>query len=437
LNGQVAFTFNSGNDFDIDPAGSNKAIGVYLDNFGAAGAYPLPDGALIGPDTGTNYTWLGHDPLLGALVLANATGSGTIGSPILFAGPFAGVESAFIGLQFQVNGQTYYGWVRVGAPVSINGGWIYDYAYETSPDTPINAGQTNEPIYFEATFNGGNEMPPNKSTHSGDGTFVLESSVDGYTLSYNLTLDGSFAPISAGIFGPANPCLNSPRLVADLGDAVISNLPPIGIVPFGPSVDVPLMADLNRPKPISQPPAVVVYDGQITLTGNQVAELLAGQLYVNFKSTKFRQGELRGEILPTAPVQFSATWIGRNEIPRNPRNTSMPRGEAAFTLTGSTLDYEVALATNFAWTAVGIYASPFANPFNLVAKLDTTIGVMIPPGGLPNAPGLPGQTLYDGQSALNLTDEQVYRLERGEFYINVLTSGCRNGEIGGRILQAE
>jgi hypothetical protein len=435
LNGQVAFTFNSGNDFDIDPAGSNKAIGVYLDNFGAAGAYPLPNGALIGPDTGTTYTWLGHDPLLGALVLANATGSGIIGSPILFAGPFAGVESAFIGLQFQVNGQTYYGWIRVGAPVSINGGWIYDYAYETSPNTPINAGQTSEPVYFEATFNGGNEVPPNKSTHSGSGTFVLESSVDGYTLSYNLTLDGSFAPTSAGIFGTANPCQNSSRLIADLGNAVISNLPPIGIVPFGPSVDVPFKADLNRPKPISQPPVVVVYDGQIALSSNQVVQLLQGQFYVNLKSPRFPRGELRGEIFPTAPVQFSAILNSRNEIPRS---ASTRRGEAAFILSGNSLSYELAL-DNFPFTSAGIYASPFAfpSPFNLISKLDIPFGVVVPNGGFPNAPGLPGQTLYDGQSALNLTDEQVYRLERGEFYINVLTSRFRFGEIGGRILRAE
>jgi hypothetical protein len=141
FNGQAAFTFTSQDTgFDIDPMASNKVIGGYLDNFGAAGAYPLSGGALIGPDTGTNYTWIGHDPVLGGLVLATERDSGTIGSPILFTGPFAGITAAYIGLQFYSDNQVYYGWVRVGAPATINGGWIYDYAYQTQPNTPILAG---------------------------------------------------------------------------------------------------------------------------------------------------------------------------------------------------------------------------------------------------------------------------------------------------------
>jgi hypothetical protein len=194
-------------------------------------------------------------------------------------------------------------------------------------------------------------------------------------------------------------------------------------------------AYLHEPIIILPPPSAIVYDGQITLSSNQVAELVAGQLYVNLTSAKFRQGELRGEIFPTAPISFSATLNSRNEIPRS---ASTHRGEAAFTLSGNSLSYELAL-DNFPFMSAGIYASPFVfpSPLNLISKLDIQFGVVIPNGGFPNAPGLPGQTLYDGQSALNLTDEQVYRLERGEFYINVLTPRFRFGEIGGRILPNE
>jgi hypothetical protein len=72
-----------------------------------------------------------------------------------------------------------------------------------------------------------------------------------------------------------------------------------------------------------------------------------------------------------------------------------------------------------------------------IANLDNLFGVQIPDGGFPNEPGLPGQILYPGQSILNLTDAQVYRLKRGEFYLNVLTSRFPRGEIGGRILPNE
>lgn len=148
LNGQVAFTFNSQDSgFGIDPIGNNIVIGVYLDNFGAAGAYPLLSGAFIGADLGsTTYTWLGHDTVLGGLVLSSVMASDTIGSPILWSGPFAGVPSAYIGFEFYTDGQPYYGWVRVGAPVSLRGlGWVYDYVYQTSPNTSIFAGDVPEP----------------------------------------------------------------------------------------------------------------------------------------------------------------------------------------------------------------------------------------------------------------------------------------------------
>jgi hypothetical protein len=115
---------------------------------GATGAYPLTEGAFIGADlNSTSYTWIGHDPFYGGLALASCRASDTIGNPILFGGPFAGVASGYIGLQFYNGGQAYYGWVRIGAPVTINGGWIYNYAYQTIPNTPIVAGQaTSTPM---------------------------------------------------------------------------------------------------------------------------------------------------------------------------------------------------------------------------------------------------------------------------------------------------
>lgn len=346
-------------------------------------------------------------------------------------GPFGAKGKGYLGIQFSAVDGIHYGWIQVRLPgINELSPLVMDWAYETIPNKPIAAGE--KPVYFEATFNGMNEVPPNKSTHSGNGTFVLEGGV----LNYNLKLEGSFAPNSAGIFGPANPSINSGHLIADLGNAQMvfqSSPPPIGNVPFTPAT-----TELNRPTPFLPPPSLVVYDGQINLSSNQVAELLAERLYVNFKSSTFPRGELRGEIFPTTPIQFSATLSGRDEIPRN---KSAHRGEAAFTLAGNSLSYELAL-DNFTFTSVGIYTSPFAfpNPFNLVSKLDITFGVVIP-GSFPEASdltvGFPGQVLYDGQSTLNLMDKQVYQLMRGELYINVLMSRFRFGEIGGQILPAE
>ncbi len=61
-------------------------------------------------------------------------------------GFYDGLDSAYTGLEFQLNGETYYGWLRVGAPLpAFNGGWIYEYAYETRPGVAILAGAVPEP----------------------------------------------------------------------------------------------------------------------------------------------------------------------------------------------------------------------------------------------------------------------------------------------------
>jgi hypothetical protein len=145
INGQVAFTFYSGTSFDIIPSSLNAVIATQpgLPNTPAAFPIPLTYGQQIGPGA-AGYSWLGN--IEGGDTLTASRDSGIIGQPPLTVGYFTGVESAYIGLQFQDNGQTYYGWARAGAPVvGINGGWVYDYAYETSPNTPILAGQVPEP----------------------------------------------------------------------------------------------------------------------------------------------------------------------------------------------------------------------------------------------------------------------------------------------------
>ena len=118
-------------------------------------------------------------------------------------------------------------------------GWVYDYAYETTPNTPIQAGQINQPILFSANLTGANEVPPRRSRHSGIGTFTLESFEHGFVLDYHLELDGAYAPNSAEIFGPAKRAGRPPTLIADLGGAQIVFSPPltnIGLVPFAPAL---------------------------------------------------------------------------------------------------------------------------------------------------------------------------------------------------------
>jgi hypothetical protein len=353
-------------------------------------------------------------------------------------GTFAYQTNGYIGFDLVSGGQNYYGWMQVANPgqdgflgdLAIYAS-IPEYAYETSPNTPIEAGQISEPVSFIANFDGANELPPNRSANSGTGEFTLKSFVDGFVLTYHLELDGSFQPTGAGIFGPAAPNMGSGHLIAGLGNGVVSNLPPPVIVPVG---SIPLTAGLRPPRTVLPPPDVLVYDGQINLSSNEVAELLQGHLYVNFTSSRFRQGELRGEILPAAPVQFAATVSVLSGAPRRENTDHL---EASFTLTGNSLAYQVAMDTNLIQSWIGIYESlmPNRGPLILLAKLNLTFGSGITAGDSSDTPGYPGQVLYSGE--LTLTDEEVSLLGSGGYYLRVVMPRSRNGETGGQILPSE
>jgi hypothetical protein len=61
------------------------------------------------------------------------------------SGSWLQVETSFVGLKFLINGQVHYGWARVKlpSPGTYYLGSIYGYAYESTPNQPIVAGQTS------------------------------------------------------------------------------------------------------------------------------------------------------------------------------------------------------------------------------------------------------------------------------------------------------
>jgi hypothetical protein len=103
----------------------------------AAGLFP---GSQIGPSQ-ERHGWLpGHAEM--------ALEERFEGRPYYF-GSFNRVRNRYLGLQFQINGETHYGWARF--TVKFHGGapnersWeahLTGYAYETIANQPINAGQT-------------------------------------------------------------------------------------------------------------------------------------------------------------------------------------------------------------------------------------------------------------------------------------------------------
>jgi hypothetical protein len=70
--------------------------------------------------------------------------SGTIGS----GGPWAGATSRYLGLKFEINGETHFGWIRL--TVKYPAAKITGYAYETVTEKTIRAGDTGIPSADEA-----------------------------------------------------------------------------------------------------------------------------------------------------------------------------------------------------------------------------------------------------------------------------------------------
>jgi hypothetical protein len=70
----------------------------------------------------------------------------TTGGPSHLHGSWANLSNRYLGLKFQISGQTHYGWARVN--VQRKGfhflATLTGYAYETTPNTAINAGQISD-----------------------------------------------------------------------------------------------------------------------------------------------------------------------------------------------------------------------------------------------------------------------------------------------------
>lgn len=64
--------------------------------------------------------------------------------------------TGFIGVKFQCAGSTYYGWIRFTGNAAGDGGTIHEWAYEDTPNTAIDAGETPPPNNApEVDLNGG------------------------------------------------------------------------------------------------------------------------------------------------------------------------------------------------------------------------------------------------------------------------------------------
>lgn len=125
-------------------------------------AQTIHAGEIIGAyQAGYNYDWT---PGFGAMVGINA-----ITSPPQIYG-YWGSNRDYLGVRFDIGGETHYGWIQVYMPATEGMGYIEGFAYETEPGKAIIAGAVPEPGSFLLAgigalllFGRGRKMTPSKS----------------------------------------------------------------------------------------------------------------------------------------------------------------------------------------------------------------------------------------------------------------------------------
>jgi hypothetical protein len=133
--GRPSFGGSSGNDLGARPPLGNSAVASV--SGGRTWAAPLKKGSLI--SSKRQFKGNRYGSSLAPMVAAERTGSHTF----LF-GPWVNLDNRYLGLKFQIDGKTHYGWARLSVHLKQRyiTAKLTGYAYETIPGKAIRAGQT-------------------------------------------------------------------------------------------------------------------------------------------------------------------------------------------------------------------------------------------------------------------------------------------------------
>ncbi len=129
-NGWYMYMNDQSNDINLNDSPPNPWDARYID--------PMTLGTAI--NSSSNWGSSSHDPLIADINSANFQGSG----------------DRYVGCKFTLGENTHYGWVRVSFDNSLTL-IVKDYAYHSTPNTPINAGDKGvssvDDISFDTYFN--------------------------------------------------------------------------------------------------------------------------------------------------------------------------------------------------------------------------------------------------------------------------------------------
>ena len=245
-------------------------------------------------------------------------------------------------------------------------------------------------VVFLAVLNGKQEVPSVVTNASGGGGFILNA--DRTALNYRVKVGNLGEPIQAAHFHNAAAGANGP---------VVRN------ISFTDTTAIGVWASADAQQP---------------LTLALVAQLLAGNVYVNVHTPTNPGGEIRGQVRTGVAISFGAQVNGGQEVP--PVNTNAG-GFGKFTLNaaGTELSYNIGLTG----LSGPMTAAHFHN--NSVGRNGPVRRTLTP-----SFTGNFATGVWKSTDAEPLTPALVVELLASNIYVNVHTSANPGGEIRGQVL---
>ncbi len=244
------------------------------------------------------------------------------------------------------------------------------------------------PVLMQASLSGLHEVPAVNTSASALAEFTLV----GNQFTFNVTYRGlSGVATAAHIHGPAGMGTNAPMLIS---------LVPYNGGAFGSNG---------------------VLAGSVTLTADQLTDVIAGLTYVNIHTAANPGGEIRGQILPQAvgvPLSASISAVAEVPVP----NAMTGSGFGLFSLEGETLRFSITYSNlSSSAIAAGIYGPATTSQ---TAPVQITLARF--PGGAFSTSGRLG-------GSVAVTPAQRDMLLGGMAYVSLYTSNNPAGEIRGQV----
>ena len=245
-------------------------------------------------------------------------------------------------------------------------------------------------VIFTAAIDSAQEVPSPVGAVPGKGTGSFSLNDARTELSYSITVTGLSGSISAAHFhnGPAGTAAGVVRTITMTGNIATG---------VWKSTD-------------SQP-----------LTATLLNELFKGRMYVNFHTATNPGGEIRGQVLLSTGLGFTAQIDSAQEVP-SPVGAVPGKGTGSFSLNAARteLTYNVtvnALSGNL--TAGHFHNAPAGTAGNVVRAITFV--------------GNTASGVWKNTDTQALTDSMVSELLKGRIYVNSHTAANPGGEIRGQL----